>query len=392
MNGCPAAGSISQAILANSVGVTWGADAQPIWAELAVTPSCIVGSDVLLSSTAAVDLAMHQPNVFSSGPEGNFMGSETGLIPLQIDPPEHARYRRMLDPLFSPRRVAALEAGLRQLVNACIDSFIDRNGCDFSSEFAVPFPVGTFLKLLGLPDAKLPEFIRLKEDVIRPATDDPQEAMDIRIRAHGEISALFMDALTEREVALRDDLLSALVERERSGDLSREESINIAHLLLLAGLDTVTGTLECAFALLAERPDLRDVLAESGTTDQAVEELLRWIVTSPAQARYATQDISIDGLDVKKGMNVRIVQAVLNFDEARFPNPLQIDLRRGASNHSSFGVGVHRCLGSHLARMEMRIALSEWHRRIPHYRLADDCQIEYTAGLRGVTGLKLAFD
>lgn len=384
-------GSALTVIDEDSQRTVWGDDAPEHWMKLSSMPACLNETGAIITSAAGVDFAMHEPNLFSSGPDAAFIGSETGLIPLQIDPPEHADYRRMLDPLFSPRKMAALEQQVTDMANSCIDGFIARGSCNFSEEFGNPFPIGIFLSLLGLPLSGMAEFIRMKDDLIRPASDDPIEADQIRHRAGEEIMKLFSGALMEREADPQDDLLTHFVERERAGDINREESLNVCLLLLLAGLDTVTGTLEVAFALLARRPDLRAALADETTVKAAVEELLRWIVTSPTQSRIATADTKVDGLEIKAGTLVRIVQATWNFDPNRLGDPLTIDLARNPNQHSSFGIGVHRCLGSHLARLELRVAMVEWHRRIPDYRLPDGYQPIYTQTLRGVTNLPIEF-
>jgi cytochrome P450 len=386
-----ARGSSRTVISPDSQRTVWGDDAPERWVALSSAPATLNEFGALITSAAGVDFAMHEPNLFSSGPDAAFIGSDTGLIPLQMDPPEHARYRRMLDPLFSPKRMAALEASVTDLANRCIDAFIDRGHCNFSEEFGNPFPIGIFLNLLGLPLAGMADFIRMKDDLIRPDSDDAAEADQIRHRAGGEIMTLFSDALIERETEAREDLLTHFLDRERAGDLTREESLNICLLLLLAGLDTVTGTLEVAFALLARRPDLRQALTEPARVSAAVEELLRWIVTSPTQSRIATADTTVDGLEIKAGTLVKIVQATWNFDPTRVANPLEVDLSRTSNQHSSFGVGVHRCLGSHLARLELRVALTEWHRRLPEYWLPEGYEPRYTPSLRGVADLPLEF-
>jgi cytochrome P450 len=297
----------------------------------------------------------------------------------------------MLDRLFSPKRMAALEESIADLANSCIDRFAVRGACDFSVEFANPFPAGTFLRLLGLPIEGLDEFLRMKDDVIRPGGADEDAANQSRQRAGAEISTMFQMALAEREAESRDDLLTHLVGLERQGDLTRAESINICYLLLLAGLDTVSGTLECAFALLARRPDLQRVMADPESIGPAVEELLRWIVTSPAQARVVTDDVTVEGVHIPKGTKVTALQATINFDPARFTDPLTLDVERSPNRHATFGVGVHRCLGSHLARIELAVALREWHRRIPSYQLPDGYNVTYTPALRGVENLQLQF-
>jgi cytochrome P450 len=154
----------------------------------------------------------------------------------------------------------------------------------------------------------------------------------------------------------------------------------------------VTGTLEVAFGLLARRPDLQEQLvADPSVIPTAVEELLRWVVTSPTQFRVATADTSLEGCPIHKGDPVAVMLATENFDPDQFPDPTTVDLHRQPNSHASFSEGVHRCLGSHLARLELRVALREWHRRIPHYRLAEGFEIEYTPALRGIPHLALAF-
>ncbi|SEO59483.1 cytochrome P450 [Trujillonella endophytica] len=387
------ADDVVQTLLTNQYGIVWDDDAPQVWHDLSSQPPRRVGAEVVVTASADVDRVLHEPGVFSSGPEGSFLGSESGLIPLQIDPPEHARYRRILDPMFSPKRVAPLEPGLRALMHECIDAFAGRGRCDFGREVAVPYPVGTFLDLLGLPQSGLPEFVRLKDDIIRGGVGGTlEQSMAVRRHAGAEISALFQEALTEREGAPRDDLLTALVERERAGDLSRENSINICHQLLIAGLDTVTGTLECAFGLLARRPDLQPALADPAAVPFAVEELLRWAATSPSQTRRAVQDADVGGVHIPAGTHVSVVQGTWNFDPDKFPDPLTVDLARPANRHATFGLGRHRCLGSNLARLELRIALEVWHQRIPAYRLAEGYEPVYSPVLRGIPDLQLEFD
>jgi cytochrome P450 len=378
-------------ILHDQSGVLWDDTSPEVWHELCTAAPRVEGREAVIMSSGGVDFAMHEPGIFSSGPEASFIGSETGLIPLQVDPPDHAQYRKLLDPVFSPKRMAVLEIGLRELMNRCIDAFIDRGWCEFGPEVATPFPIGTFLNLLGLPESGVDEFIRLKEGIIRPQADSPEESLEVRRRTGEEISALFQAALTERETAPRDDLLTYFVQCERAGDLIRADSINICHQLLIAGLDTVSGTMECAFGILAERPDLQAALTDPGAIKDGVEELLRWIVTSPMQTRLAVQDVVVDGVEITAGTHVSVMQATWNFDPERFPDPLTIDLTRGSNRHATFGIGIHRCLGSHLARLELRIAMEVWHQRIPSYRLPDGFSIRYSPSLRGVPDLRIEF-
>jgi cytochrome P450 len=371
----------------------WGEDAQERWVEMAqASPVHPFGKGVMIAGAKAVDEVLHDPKRFSSDPRAVYLGSDTGLIPLQVNPPEHVRYRKMLDPLFAPKKMLLLEERVAALVNRCIDSVIEQGRCDFSDTVAVPVPSGTFLELLGLPLSGLDRFLALKDDMIRPpgATMAEQDAR--RTAAAQEVFALFGEALDDRHREGREDLLSHLARLEASGDLTRVESLNICHLLLSAGLDTVTDTLECSLAYLARHPEHRRVLVEDPSViPHAVEELLRYESPVPLIARVAEADTEVGGCPVHRDAPVHVLVASFNLDEAVFPDPFTVDFERNANGHISFGAGVHRCLGSHLARMELRVVLREWHRRIPDYGLAEGTVLMYSPALREIRHLPLEF-
>ncbi len=347
-----------------------------------------------MSATEDVRRVLAEHRTFSSGPEASFIGSDTGLIPLQVDPPEHVRYRRMIDPLFAPKRMAALEQDVRTLAKHCIDTFAQRGYCNFSEEFAVPLPAGTFLHLLGLPITGLTHLLDLKDRIIRPRGETIEEMTAIRSAAGNEIAALFDSALDVRRVEPTDDILNFLADAEQAGQLSREESINICHLLLIAGLDTVTGALETSFALLARRPDLQVALSSRPDILQtAVEELLRWSVTSPMQNRVATATAEVEGCSIQAGDLIHVINGTINFDAHQIEDPLTVNLDRPNNPHASFGLGVHRCPGSHSPAWEMRAPFLEvWHSIIPQYHLEKDCQVRYSPVLREIPDLRLTFD
>jgi cytochrome P450 len=371
----------------------WGEDAQDRWVEMAqASPVHPYGTGVIIAGAKAVDEVLHDPKRFSSDPRAIYLGSDTGLIPLQVDPPDHVRYRKMLDPLFAPKKMAALEGRVAALVNRCIDGVIEDGRCDFSEAVAVPVPSGTFLELLGLPLSGLAEFLALKDGMIRPPGATLEEQNLRRGEAGKAVFALFDAALDDRHRAPRDDLLSHFAGLEASGDLSRVESLNICHLLLTAGLDTVTDTLECAMAFLARHPGHRRQLVDDpALIPHAVEELLRYETPVPMIARVAEADSEVGGCPVHRDASVSVLVASFNLDEAVFPDPFSVDFHRDANGHIAFGAGVHRCLGSHLARMELRVALREWHRRVPEYRLAEGTVLKYSASLREIRHLPLEF-
>jgi cytochrome P450 len=375
--------------------LVWGDDVQELWERLRTGPAVRhfrEGSPLMVSPTA-VDDYLHQPNLVSSNPDAVFLGSETGLIPLQVDPPDHVRYRRMLDPLFTPPKMATLEGEVAGLVNRCIDSFIERGTCDLASELAVPVPCGTFLRLLGLPIERLDEFIITKDELIRPVANDAEDANAIRTRAGVAVFEMFGDALDQRADRPTDDVIGHLVRLEQSGALTRDESLNICLLQLTAGLDTVTASLECFFAYLARSPaHQRQLVAQPELAAKAVEELLRWMSPVPTVARVFMQDADVEGCPVRAGTQMSMLLATTNIDPTRFENPTEVDFTRHSIKHLAFGLGVHRCLGSHLARMELKVTLSEWHRRIGSYRLPEGFEPTYSPAIREITYLPLEFE
>ncbi len=371
----------------------WGEDAQEQWQLLSAKgPVVRSPGSVYITRAPEIDEVLHDPQRFSSNPDAIYLGSDTGLIPLQVDPPEHVRYRRILDPLFAPRRMSALEDEVAALVNRCIDGFIDQGHCDFSEEIAVPIPSGTFLRLLGLPLSRLDEFLRVKDDMIRPSGATAEEQDAKRAAAGQWVFAMYGEALDERVSDPRDDILTVLGSLEQTGELTRQETLNICYLLLTAGLDTVTDALECSVAFLARHPDHQRQLVENpASIPAAVEELLRFETPVPAIARVSMADTELGGCPVWRDDKVSVLLAATNMDPDVFPDPLNVDFHRDANRHVSFGAGVHRCLGSHLARMELRVVLREWHRRIPEYRLAEGHTLLYSPALREISHLPIEF-
>ncbi len=370
-------------------------DPRAMAAMLREQPVFRVGEDFcLVTRRQDVELALRKPAVFSSGAEAVNLGNIRPLIPLQIDPPKHVKYRRVLDPLFAPRDMAALDAKVAARVNAVIDDFAARGSCDFHEDFAVPLPCAVFLELMGLPYGDLDRFLAMKDGIIRPPGATMEEQAPARTQAGQDIYDYFEEVLAQRRVEPTDDLLARIMACEIDGTrLTDEEILDVMYLFIIAGLDTVTDTLDCIFAYLAQEPDELRLLVEDETViPSAIEELLRWESPVPAVARVATQDMEIEGCPISAGEQVMLLLASANTDDSLHPGADAVDLRRNPNPHLSFGGGVHRCLGSHLARLELRVAIREFHRRIPDYRLAPDTVLEYTSGLRSLHHLPLVFD
>jgi hypothetical protein len=181
--------------------------------------------------------------------------------------------------------------------------------------------------------------------------------------------------------------------REQGEKLTPEDVIDICYLFFLAGLDTVTASLDCMISYLARNPEKRQqIVDDPSLIPGAVEEMLRW--ESPVQgvARIAIQDTVLNGCPISKGMMVSPLLGSANNDEAFWDRPDDIDFARPQNKHLAFGGGVHRCLGSHLARLELRIGLEEWHKRVPNYRIADGIELMYSNGLRAIDNLELVWD
>ena len=356
------------------------------------------GRGVLLTRKVEIDEALRHPEIFSSNMDAVDLKNKRPMIPLQIDPPEHKKFRKLLDPLFAPRKMALLDDEVSALVNQLIDGFIDRGEVDFAKEFSIPFPSQVFLTLLGLPLDELDRFLVMKDGIIRPdhVIGKPygsRAVHDYQQKVADSVYEYFDEILDEREAERRSDLLSHFLDAEVEGDrLSREDILDICFLFLIAGLDTVTATLDCMFSFLAQHPEHRRQLVENpDIIPNAIEELLRWETPVMMVSRVAVEDTELSGCPVHKGDHAIVVIGSANTDEAEFPDAHEVRFDREVNRHIAFGGGVHRCLGSHLARLELRVALREWHKRIPDYEIEPGTELVYTTGIRSIDYFPMRF-
>ncbi|MCP4908544.1 MAG: cytochrome P450 [bacterium] len=372
---------------------------QPVYRKMLagcpVAKSAIDGAPII-SRYEDVTWALRHPEIFSSAMDLQIaLGTERPMIPQQIDPPAQTKYRKILDPRFSKKRMKELTPQIRAEANALIDRFIDAGECEFDEAFAIPLPCNAFLHLMGLHSEELDHFLRMKNGIIRPQTltDDMNQVQAIRIETGKSIYAYFEDLIAERRSDPRDDLMTYLMQAELEGEkLSHNEILDICFLFLLGGLDTVTATLGCSIAYLAENPEQRRRLVENGTLlDGAVEELLRWETPVTGVPRLLKQDITLGGIDLKAGQLVTLSLGASNTDDEEFGNAADVDFARERNRHLAFGAGAHRCLGSHLARIELRVAIEEWHKRIPDYSVKPGETPTYSAGIREVQYLPLVW-
>jgi cytochrome P450 len=241
------------------------AEPQPMYKALREsTPVFRSQQSVVLSRLADIEMALKHTELFSSNMDAVDLGNIRPLIPLQIDPPDHAKYRRILDPLFTPREMARREPRVTELVNEMIDRFADRGECDFHEEFAVPLPCTVFLQLLGLPLEDLDQFLQWKDGVIRPEGESGYDRRhEATAPAAQQIYDYFERAIDDHIASPRDDVLSSLIAARVEGEpLTHDEILDICFLFLIAGLDTVTDSLDCFFVYLARHPDHRHQIIE----------------------------------------------------------------------------------------------------------------------------------
>jgi cytochrome P450 len=371
----------------------------------------------MITSSEAAEFALKHPEIFSSRQAFDVVGSPLPLVPIAFDPPEHTRYRRILQPFFSPRGIAAWQPAVRALAGELIEALAGRGECDLVADLAVPLPAQVFLTLFGLPLEDRDRLIAWKDGLLNdfgPPAEPAAPAADLAGGLPGsgggpqrgprrservmQLGAELYEYLVghiarRRELPGTGDLLGQLLADTSDDRLDDAELLGLSFLFVLAGLETVTSALSTAFALLAAHPPLRRQLAaDPASIPGAVEELLRFDGPVVFVPRMTTRDVELGGQLIPAGTPVNIAIAAADRDAAAYQDPDTIDLQR-ARRHMAFGVGPHRCLGSHLARMELRATMHEWHRRIPEYELAPGVtpRVSWPAGLVGIASLPLVF-
>ena len=377
----------------SGTGSAMARDPQAAYAQMrASAPAMRVdNAGIIVTTRAAMTEVFRHPEIYSSQLTAGRLGNVRPLIPIELDPPDQRKFRKILDPLFTPKALERLADPVEQLVNELIDGFANEVEIDFAKQFSVPFPSQVFLTMFGLPPEELSRFLTMKDGIIRPFHVLGVPISDPRVAAYQAQTAesiydYFNGVLDERTQERRDDLLSHFLDAEVDGErLTREDILDICFLLLIAGLDTVSASLDCFFRYLAEHPEARAALVDDPSISPlVVEELLRWETPVMLVARVATQDTVLAGCPIRAGDPVHPFLGSANTDESEFPDADVVQWGRKANRHMAFGAGIHRCLGSNLARLELRIALRVWHSRIPHYRVKPGTDLEYTVGVRSV--------
>ncbi|ORB18024.1 hypothetical protein BST36_24355 [Mycolicibacterium moriokaense] len=374
---------------AESVGDDFAAvlavpEPQEVYSGIGSTPILEIEGNYIAGAAKSVDSLTRSHHVLGSGGRGNTQNAERPLIPLDIDRPEHTKYRKLLDPIFAAKVIAPLEADVRALADELIDKFIDRGHADVYDEFCAILPSTIFLRLMGIPLTDLNYFLKNKDDLLRDIEGETISQRDERYKTAGKrCYDYFNRVLDEREASGSpgDDLLGRFLTAEVDGhSLTRENILDICFLLMIAGLDTVAASLSCILSWFARHPDeRRRVVANPEMWPDAIEELMRWETPVPIGSRTPTVDMQVGDNLVPAGTHVAVLWAAANLDPEKFKDPMTVDLTRRPNPHYSFASGFHRCLGSHLARMELRAALDQFHRRIPEYEVTPGAEVKYTA-------------
>ncbi len=376
-----------------SAGGSLADSPQPVYRAMREAGAAmLVDEMVVVCGRSEIETILRDPLLFSSNMAAVEMGNVRPMIPLQIDPPGQKKYRKVLDPLFAPRRMAPLEEPMTSLVDDLVDRFEARKEIDFAAEFSVPFPSQVFLTLMGLPLEDLGTLLAMKDGLIRPehavgvAERNAPEATDHLHATASSVYAYFETVIEERRRHPEGDLVSTFLASEIDGTrLRTEEVLDICFLLLTAGLDTVTASLDCIFAYLANHPEQRQRLVDDpALIPSAVEELLRWETPVMGVVRVATANTELAGCPIQAGQQVSVLLGSANTDDDEFGDGDSVILDRQVNRHLAFGGGIHRCLGATLARLELKVALRGWHRRIPNYSIAPGAILPYTAGIRSI--------
>ncbi|MEU9886197.1 cytochrome P450 [Sphaerisporangium sp. NPDC051011] len=297
-------------------------------------------------------------------------GTDVPLIPIDIDPPAHSKYRRILLPLFTPAAIDALTPRVVDVAQELAKGIDVDSVVDASAAYARPLPTIIFSALAGFPEEDWPRFDRWVDEIIYERTVSP----DIASAAADEVFAYFDDLLTRRRSEEpRDDIIGHLLSAEVDGrPLTNDELLSYCYLLFLAGLDTTAWAIRSGLWYLARNAEAQKQLRDDlDAVPAAVEEFLRTLSPVQAMARTATRDVEIKGQRIKAGERVVLAFGSGNRDEEQYERADEIILDRQQNRHFAFGVGIHRCLGSNLGRREVLVALQEFLRLLPPFTLAD---------------------
>jgi cytochrome P450 len=311
--------------------------------------------------------------------------ADHGLLPTTIDPPEHHFYRKTLNHTMAPASVNAMGDDIRGIVTSLIDGFVEKGECNFTRDFADILPIRVFLSMMDLPEDDIPQTKYWTDQLIRP---DGSITFADALQNLKDYIAPYVDQRMGKDGT---DMLSRMINTETNGRrLTREEAIKLSIQVFIAGVDTVVNLLGFVFLFMARNPSHRSQISQGKVTvSNAVEEILRRfpIVTV---AREVTEDMTFHGVQLKAGDMIAAPTPLAGMDNSFTPNAVDVEFDRKQGNSLTFGRGAHTCPGKNLARVELRIALEEWLKRIPDFEVDKSSPISFSSGIVGVVNeLKL---
>jgi linalool 8-monooxygenase len=367
-------------------------------AEAPVHWSTLPDGDGFWSLTRAEDISAisKDSDTYSSNRAGVFISEELPL-PLDVvravvlgkDPPEHTKYRVIVQKVFTPRVVNQLEDVIRARVTRLLDAVCEKGECDFVKDVAVELPLQTIAELLGVPHEERMQLFEWTNE-IEEATQGKADGM----KAFGEIAMYLAGLIANRRENPTDDLVTALINAEVEGEqLNDLELTAFFALLMFAGNDTTRNTSSGGVLALIEHPDQFEKLrADQSLIPDAVEEILRWVTPVMWFRRTPTRDVEIRGVPIKEGSKVVIWYASASRDEQLVEDPMRFDVTRPKVEHHAFGGGGrHFCLGSSLARLQMRVLFEEVSRRMPDVELAGPPQRQESNWVNSLISLPVKF-
>jgi len=319
--------------------------------------------------------------------------NNTRTIMLNMDPPQHSKYRKLVSQGFTPRMTARLEPRIRSATSAILDEVAGRGECDFVRDIAAELPLIVIAELVGVPLEDRHKVFEWSNRLI--GFDDPefQNSEDQGKMAAMEMWMYANQLAEQRKSAPRDDLVSMLMTGEVDGEKLTEMEFDSFFLLLaVAGNETTRNLISGGMLALIEHPsEWRKLLADPSLVPSAVEEMLRWVSPVSQFRRTATRDTEIRGVKIKEGDKVVVYYQSANRDEAIFKDPYKFDVTRSPNNHLAFGIGEHFCLGANLARLEIRVMFEELVRRLPDIELAGPVRRLRSNFINGVKEMPVRF-
>jgi cytochrome P450 len=314
--------------------------------------------------------ALRNPKVFSSRLALQPPGYPLPVLPLAFDPPEHTRYRKILQPFFSPHALSKSRPVLERHAADMIAAFAARGECEVMADFARLYPFQAFLDLYGLPLEDRDLLIGWKDAVVGDG-DLSQADLDQGYKLLDYLAAV----IQQRRQNPGTDMLSQVITSD--GDFNDLELLGMSHLLILAGLDTVTAAIGFSIFELARRPELRQALRDNPKQIRVfVEEIVRLEPSAPVAPRVTTEIVNVGGMTLPKGTAVRLCMAAINRDGTDNMSTDELTMDGKVHRHWGFGGGPHRCLGSHLGRIELTVVVAEWLKQIPDFELPADYRPE----------------